>query len=61
MTATGDLLRVGQTMQAAALLGQNYKLTKKKKVGVKDFLETGTTNILGTELIKAQAQLTAGL
>ncbi len=60
MAATSDLLGLARTAQAAALLGENVKLAKKKDKSVKDFLKVGTENIIGTNLIKIQADIAAG-
>ena len=45
------------TFQAAALAGHNIGFAKKKDKTAKDFLEMGTTNIVGTSLIQQEAQL----
>ena len=52
-----ELLGVSQSLQAVALVGDSYSLIKKKKKKVSDFLGVGTTNIVGTSLIKAQADI----
>jgi len=49
------------TVQAASLAGHNIKFATKKDKTAKDFLEIGTTNIVGTELIKTEASLIGGL
>lgn len=49
------------TIQAAQLAGENIKVVKKKKTNTKDMLELGMKNILGTALIKAEADLIGDL
>ncbi len=56
-----ELLEASQALQATALVGTNYGLIKKKKKKVSDFLGVGVTNIVGTSLIKEQADITAGM
>lgn len=55
------LLGVSQDLQAAALVGDAYSLVKKKKKKAGDFLGVGTRNIVGSSLIKAQADITGGM
>lgn len=54
---SANLLRLARDMQAVALAKENIRLAKKKKAGTKDIVKTGTTNIVATSLIRAQAQL----
>lgn len=61
MTATGNLLRLSRDMQSLALVGENVKLAKKKKKKPKKLVSVATKNIIGIELIKAQAKLSSGL
>ena len=49
------------TIQAAQLANENVKTIKKKKTSTKDILGLGMKNIIGTSLIKAEADLIAGL
>ena len=49
------------TLQAAALVGENIKLAKKKNKTSKDMIGMGTKNIVGISLIKVNADLIAGL
>ena len=49
------------TLQSIALVNENLKLTKKKKVKTKDMIEIGTKNIVGISLIKIESDLIAGL
>lgn len=51
-----DILNVSNTLMAAGLAGDNYKLVKKKKKKLKDYIGQGTKNIVGTSLIKANAE-----
>lgn len=66
MTAIGDLLGLARTTQAITLVSENVKvakqsLKKKKKLNSKKLISLATKNIVGTQLIKTQAQLSAGL
>lgn len=61
MTTTKTLMDLNQSIQAASLVKLNLNLAKKKKKGAKDFIKVGTTNLVGIELLKAQAHLAAGL
>ncbi len=47
-------------IQSATLLKENIKLAKKKNKKVGDFVGVGIKNIIGTELIKAEADLIGG-
>ncbi len=49
------------TIQAAALVGENVRVAKKKKVGTKDLIGLGVKNIVGIEVIKLESGLIAGL
>lgn len=49
------------TLQSIALVSENLKLTKKKKVKTKDMIGIGTKNIVGISLIKIESDLIAGL
>ncbi len=48
------------TIQAAALVGENVRVAKKK-VGSKDLIGLGVKNIVGIEVIKLESGLIAGL
>lgn len=65
MSSTKTLLQVARDAQAMALVGENVKFLKgkKKKTSkkVKDFAGLGVKNIVGIELLRAQAGLAAGL
>ena len=56
-----EILNLVPVMQSTALLGENMILLKKKKKKSKDFIETGMTNIFGTAMIKAQADMIGGM
>lgn len=45
------------TMQSISLVKENLKQVKKKKTTTKDMLKLGTKNIVGTSLIKVNADL----
>ena len=49
------------TMSAVALVSENVKVAKKKKIGTKNIMKLGITNIIGTNLIGTQAQMLSGL
>lgn len=55
------ILGIGLAGQSMALANQNLKLVKKKKIKPKDLIKAGTTNIVGVNLIKAQAEIIGGL
>ena len=51
-----DILKVVPTIQAAALVGRNYQLVKKKKKKASDFLSAGVDTFVGTSFIAAESQ-----
>jgi len=53
---TKSILEVGLSAQSIALLGENVRIAKKKKKTSKDFLSLGMKNLVGTSLLRAQAQ-----
>jgi len=55
-----DIARIIPAVQAAKLAEINVKKSKKKST-VKEMVELGTTNIVGTSLIKVNADLIEGL
>lgn len=55
-----DIAKLIPTIQAADLVSHNLKKSKKKKK-TKDMLEMGMENIVGVNLIKAEAQIVGGL
>ena len=56
-----SIARVIPTIQAAGLVGHNVKYIKKKDLDATDFVKLGTTNVVGTSMIKVNADLIAGL
>jgi hypothetical protein len=56
-----EIMKLIPTLQATALVGQNIKTIKKKKSTTKDIMDLGVTNIVGTSLIKTQANLIGSL
>lgn len=59
--AAKDMLALAQTLQATALAGSSYGLVRKKKKKVSDFIGVATTNMIGSSMIKAQADITGGM
>lgn len=55
------ILRAGLIAQSGALAVDNLKLLNKKKTTAKDFIKSGTKNILGTEFIRIQGGLIESL
>ena len=60
MTAK-SIMSLIPTIQAAALVGENVRVAKKKKVDSKDLIGLGVKNIVGIEVIKLESGLIAGL
>jgi len=56
-----QIMSLVPTLQATALVTENIKVAKKKKLGVKDMAGLGVKNIIGTEFIKLESGLIAGL
>lgn len=56
-----DILKVVPTIQAASLVGYNLKFAKKKKKKLGDFVEAGTTNIVGSAMTKEAADFIGGM
>lgn len=48
------------TIQSASLVSHNLKSMKKKQ-STKDMIDLGVTNIVGTSMIKINADLIAGM
>jgi len=48
-------------MQSLALVSHNLKVVKKKKKTTKDMVELGVGNIVGTSMIKINADLISTL
>jgi len=55
------IMRLIPPVQAASLAAHNIEFVKKKDKDVGDFVKLGTTNIVGTELIRVEANLIGGL
>jgi len=56
-----DIARISQDMQGLALVGNSYSLAKKKKAKIGDFVKTGTTNIVGINLMREQGKFIESL
>ena len=54
---TKTLMNLIPTIQSASLVSHNLKVVNKKKKTTKDMIGLGMTNIIGTSLIKAEANL----
>jgi len=52
-----DIANLIPTMQSVALVSHNLKAVKKKKTTAKDMVDLGVTNIVGTSMIKINADL----
>lgn len=50
-----DIINLSQSMNALAIASSNIKLANKKKISTKDLIKTGTSNFVGTSLLKANA------
>ncbi len=61
MTPVKSILNLGLAAQSLALVGENVKLVKKKKVKTKDIVKTGVTNIVGISLLRSQAGIIQSL
>ncbi len=56
-----QIMNLVPTLQATALVGENVKVAKKKKVSTEDLVGLGAKNIVGIEFIKLESSLIAGL
>lgn len=56
-----NIANIIPTIQSAHLVSHNIKASKKKKKTSKDMLELGMTNIIGTNMIKINADTIASL
>jgi len=56
-----NIMNLIPTIQSASLVGHNIKKLEKKEIKTKDIIDLGVTNIVGTSLIKAEADLIGGL
>lgn len=54
---TKAILNLIPTMQSIALLSENVKVAKKKKVSTGDLVGLGAKNIIGIEFIKIESNL----
>ena len=53
-----DIAKLIPTIQAAGLVGHNLKaVSKKKKTSTKDMFDLGMTNVIGTSMLKINADL----
>ena len=57
MTVTKDIMNLVPTLQAASLVDANLKAVKKKNKTTKDMLDMGMGNVVGTSMIKINADL----
>lgn len=55
MTAAKAILQLIPLMQSSIILGENIKLSKKKKMKVEDMIGVGVGTLVGIELIKITA------
>ena len=60
MTAK-DIAGLIPTMQSIALVSENIKVSRKKKITTGDMVGLGMKNIVGVSLIKVESDLIAGL
>jgi hypothetical protein len=62
MSVNTNLLNLANDMQALNLVSHNYKFaTSNKKKNVGDFISMGAKNIVGTSMIKTNADLIGAL
>ena len=59
--AIQQIMNLIPTLQATALVSENVRVAKKKKVDTKDLIGLGAKNIVGIEFIKLESSLIAGL
>ena len=55
------ILRAGIAMQSLAIVSDSYRLARKKKRRVKDYLGTFATTATGIPLISAQGNIVEGM
>ena len=55
-----DIAKLIPTMQGVALVSHNLKAVKKKS-SAKDMIDLGVTNVVGTSMLKINADIIAGL
>jgi len=56
-----DIANLIPTIQSVSLVSENLKMLDKKKTSTKDIVGLGIKNIVGTSLIKVNADLIGGL
>ena len=56
-----EIAKLIPTIQAASLVSENLKASKKKKQGLKSMVGLGTKNVVGVSLIKVNADLIGDL
>ena len=54
---TKALLNLAADVQTIGLVGENINFANKKKKKVGDFINIGTTNLIGTSMLTANKQL----
>jgi hypothetical protein len=61
MVDVKPILNAGLAAQSAALASDSFSLLRKKKKRASDFLGTGVRSMVGTSLLKSQAELIGGM
>lgn len=61
MTTIQNLGRLAQTGQSLALVGENLRAIKRKKIKTDGVVKLGVKNIVGTELIRATGTIVGTL
>ena len=61
MVDVKGIMNAGVALQSTALLGENLRLAKKKKIKTGDIVSTGMKNIVGVSLIQSQSKIIGGL
>ena len=56
-----NIMKIIPSLQAVALAKENIRTVKKKKIKTEDMIDMGAKNIIGTNLIKINADLIGGL
>lgn len=56
-----EIAKTSLDMQGLALAMHSYRLANKKNKTTKDFVKHGSTSIVGTSLMKANAEFLGGL
>lgn len=60
MATHDEILRLTNTLMAAGLVGENYRVVRKKKKKMRDIIGLGGKNIVGSALIKSNAEFLGG-